>query len=134
MNCQFSIFELLCHYHSIPKIYNFYGGELTVHKQYETLGDIIKIAREESNITVELLANKVGISERYLYRIENEGKTPSYNVLYKLIRSLGISPNSIFYPEAKVNLHKIDRITNLLCKCDDNTLSIVEVIVKAMLT
>ena len=105
-----------------------------MHKQYETLGDIIKIAREESNITVELLANKVGISERYLYRIENEGKTPSYNVLYKLIRSLGISPNSIFYPEAKVNLHKIDRITNLLCKCDDNTLSIVEVIVKAMLT
>lgn len=50
-----------------------------------TLGDIIKKAREKSGMTIESLANKVEITERYLYRIENGGKKPSFEVLYKLI-------------------------------------------------
>ena len=40
-----------------------------------TLGDIIKNAREKAGITIEALANKVDITERYLYRIENENKS-----------------------------------------------------------
>ena len=45
--------------------------------KYETLGDIIKSARTKADITVEALAEKIGVSERYVYRIENEGKRPS---------------------------------------------------------
>lgn len=36
------------------------------------LGDIIKNARQKSKLTIEDLAAKVGITERFLYRIENE--------------------------------------------------------------
>lgn len=43
-----------------------------------TLGDIIKNAREKSDITIESLANKVEITERYLYRIENENKKTKF--------------------------------------------------------
>ena len=43
----------------------------------EILGDIIKAARQRSGITMEELAYKVGVTERYLYRIENENKKPS---------------------------------------------------------
>ena len=75
------------------------GGELMVHTEYETLGDIIKAARHKSGLTIEDLASRVDISDRYLYRIENEGKKPSYDVLYNLIRELAITPDSIFYPE-----------------------------------
>ena len=67
----------------------------------DILGTIIKRTREHSNITIELLASKVGISERYLYRIENEKKKPSFDVLYRLIRELNIPADSIFYPERK---------------------------------
>ena len=49
-------------------------GEPTVHKIHETLGDIIKAAQQKAGITNEKLAAKVGVSERYIYRIENEGK------------------------------------------------------------
>ena len=70
-----------------------------MHKKPEGLGNIIKAAREKSGITIENLAYKVGITERYLYRIENEEKKPSFDVLYKLIRELSISPDLIFYPE-----------------------------------
>jgi len=56
-----------------------------VHTEHETLGDIIKSARQKADITIEELANRVNITERYLYRIENEGKKPSFDVLRKLV-------------------------------------------------
>ena len=48
-----------------------------MHNQPETLSVILKLAREKADITVETLADRVGITERYLYRIENEDKKPS---------------------------------------------------------
>lgn len=45
-----------------------------VQKQPETPSEIIKAARDKSDLTVEELTDRVGITERYLYRIENEGK------------------------------------------------------------
>ena len=53
-----------------------------VHNYPETLGDVIKEARQRAERTMEELAISVGITERYLYRIENEGKKPSFDVLY----------------------------------------------------
>lgn len=44
-----------------------------MHNQPETLGSILKAAREKSGITIEALAERAEITERYLYRIENEG-------------------------------------------------------------
>ena len=70
-----------------------------MHNYRETLGYVIKSAREKEERTIESVANNVGITERYLYRIENEGKKPSFDVLYRLIRELSISPDLIFYPE-----------------------------------
>ena len=70
-----------------------------MHNQPDILGIVIKSAREKVGITVEALAEKIGITERYLYRIENEGKKPRYDVLYNLIRELSIDPNQRFYPE-----------------------------------
>ena len=42
-----------------------------VHTKTETLGNVIKAARQKSGLTIEELANRLDISERYLYRIEN---------------------------------------------------------------
>ena len=39
-----------------------------------SLGDIIKEARQKANLKNEELAERLGISVRYLYRIENEDK------------------------------------------------------------
>ena len=66
-----------------------------VHIKTETLGDIIKHARQKSGITMENLASKINISTRYLYRIENENKKPSYEILYSLIRELSIPSDII---------------------------------------
>lgn len=110
-----------------------YGGELIVHKYTETLGDIIKSARERADLTVEAIAYKVGITERYLYRIENEGKKPSYDVLYKLIRELSISPDLIFYPEKPTKDSEIENLLRMLSDCDERSLEVVKAILKTLI-
>ena len=109
------------------------GGEPTVHNIPEILGVIIKSARQRANITMESLAEKVGITERYLYRIENEGKKPSYDVLYKLIRELAISSDSIFYPEKPSKDSEIEDIVRMLYNCDERSMQIIKATVKAAL-
>ena len=54
-----------------------------MQKQPETPSEIIKAARDKSDLTVEELTARVGTSERYLYRIENEGKVLKLDVLKK---------------------------------------------------
>lgn len=96
----------------------------------EILGDVIKVARQRSGITMEELAYKVGVTERYLYRIENENKKPSFDVLFQLIRELSIFPDEIFYPEMNnVNLD-LEQLIRMLYTLDPETLSIIKSIVE----
>lgn len=62
-----------------------------MHNDFDKLGDILKTARKNNNFSREQLAEKLRITPRYLMSIENENKKPSYDVLFHLIRELGIS-------------------------------------------
>ena len=102
-----------------------------MHTEQETLGDIIKSARQEADITIEELANRVNITERYLYRIENEGKKPSFDVLYRLIRELSILPDSIFYPEKLVEDSEVENLIRMMYSCDERSMAIIKATIKA---
>ena len=104
-----------------------------MHNQPETLGSILKAAREKAGITIETLAERAGITERYLYRIENEGKKPSFDVLYKLIRELSISADSIFYPEKPSKDSEVENLLRMLSACDERSLKVVKATVKALI-
>ena len=104
-----------------------------MHNIPEILGVIIKSARQRANITMESLAEKVGITERYLYRIENEGKVPKFDVLKKLVRELAIDANSIFYPEKPSKDSEIEDLVRTLYSCDDRSMKIVKATAKAAL-
>lgn len=111
-----------------------YRVEVTILREIpNTLGDIIKKAREKSGMTIESLANKVEITERYLYRIENEGKKPSFEVLYKLIRELSISPDLIFYPEKPTKDSEVENLLRMLSDCDDRFLQVIKATAKALI-
>ena len=85
-----------------------------MQNEHETLGEIIKNARIKADITVEDLAAKVGVTERFIYRIENEGKKPSYDILYKLIRELSILPDQIFFPEKQIEDSEMESLVRML--------------------
>jgi transcriptional regulator with XRE-family HTH domain len=103
-----------------------------MHNNTETLGQIIKKARKHNDLTIEALADKTELSERYLYRIENEDKKPSFDVLYKLIRCLSISSDSIFYPEKPSKESEIENLVRMLHNCSERDLEIIKATVKAM--
>lgn len=102
-----------------------------MHNNHETLGDIIKSARQKADMTIEDLANRVNITERYLYRIENEGKKPSFDILYKLIRELSILPDSIFYPEKATQDSEVENLIRMLYNCDERSMIIIKATAKA---
>ena len=104
-----------------------------MHNDFDKLGDILKTARKNSDITREQLAEKINISPRYLMSIENENKKPSYNVLFHLIRELGISADTIFFPEGKRSNTEVDQIARLLSLCDERALKVVAATLKALL-
>ena len=103
-----------------------------MHNIPESLSGIIKSARQRAEITVEKLAENIGVTERYLYRIENEGKKPSFDVLFKLIRELRISPDSIFYPENLSKDSEVENLIRMLYNCDERSMEIVKATVKAV--
>ena len=63
------------------------------------MGSILKDARLKANLTQDEVAERIGITTRYLMAIENEGKCPALDVWFRLIRTLHISADSIVYPE-----------------------------------
>jgi transcriptional regulator with XRE-family HTH domain len=100
---------------------------------FDKLGRILKDARLAKELTREQLAEIISITPRYLMSIENENKKPSYNLLFRLIRELNISADTIFYPEAQHLNSKIEQITKLLCLCDDRELNIATATIHALL-
>lgn len=84
-------------------------------------------------MTVEELTDRVEITERYLYRIENEGKVPTFEVLKKIVRELAIDGNLIFYPEKQVKDSEVEDLVRMLYSCDDRSLKIIRATVKAAL-
>lgn len=100
----------------------------------EKFSDVIKDFRARANLTVEKVAEQADITERYLYRIENEDKTPSFDVLGRLVRTLSIPGDYIFYPKEKVSHDPdVQEIVHMLYQCDNHSLKIVKAVLRAIL-
>jgi transcriptional regulator with XRE-family HTH domain len=97
------------------------------------LGTILKNARENRKITRSQLSEKVHISIRYLTAIENENQKPSYEVLFNLIQELGISADTIFYPEDQTSKTERELLYLMLNQCGQYELNVVIATVKALL-
>lgn len=59
--------------------------------KYEKIGPRIRLIREFIGFTREGLADRVGISTKYLYEIETGNKDFSAKILYKLSLTLDVS-------------------------------------------
>jgi len=104
-----------------------------VHINENSLGAVIKNARLKKRLTQEVLAEKIGVGSRHIMGIENEGKFPGYTILYKLIRELNISADSIFYPEMKAADAQIEYLICLLKQCDNRDIRAITALVESLL-
>ncbi|MGY0425809.1 MAG: helix-turn-helix domain-containing protein [Polaribacter sp.] len=55
------------------------------------IGQLLKNARKEAGITQFELANRLGVDEAYVSRIENGKLEPAISVFYKIASALGLS-------------------------------------------
>ena len=100
---------------------------------HEFWGMTIKNARMDCGLTQEALAERAGISCRYLIAIENEGRIPKLPALYRLIHSMHISADRIFYPEQPSEGSERTQLAHMLESCSDRDIHILLGAVKAML-
>lgn len=97
------------------------------------VGDLIKKSRENQKMTVEELAHQIGISVRYLQKIENEGNIPSYVKIKQIVNILSMDANQLFYENYMLDNDDLNRLLfkeRLLSKSE---LNIIEVLVDAFL-
>jgi len=99
----------------------------------DVLGEVIKDALQRIDITVEALAEKVDVTERYMYRIINEGQKPSYEVLCRIIRELSIPADLIFYPEKRTKESEIDDLVHQMYRCDKRSMAIIKSTIRVAL-
>lgn len=102
-------------------------------EQLNMFGQIVKDARQTAGLTQDELAEQSGVTTRYIMAIENENRQPSMKVLFKLIRALKISADTIFYPEIQHADKKKEHIIHMIQLCDERDLQVVTATVKALL-
>ncbi|NLZ73901.1 MAG: helix-turn-helix transcriptional regulator [Bacteroidales bacterium] len=100
---------------------------------FDRLGSILKTARKAKGLTREQLAEIINITPRYLMSIENENKKPSYDVLFRLVRELCISADTIFYPENQYVDTKVEELIRLLYLCNERELNVATATINALL-
>lgn len=99
----------------------------------DTLGGIIKAARLKSKITQKDLAAEVGITPRFVMSIENEGRNLSLELFVRIVRTLHMETQAIFYPETQCTDSDKDQLIRMIQLCDERSFKVVEATVKALL-
>ena len=97
------------------------------------LGQIVKDARQSAGLTQDELAEQSGITTRYIMAIENENRQPNMKVLFKLIRALKISADTIFYPEIQHTDKKKEHLIHMIQLCDERETNVAAATIRALL-
>lgn len=93
--------------------------------------NILKSYRLKANLTQEQLAEKVGISVKYISRIETAKSGIKTQTLIKYINTLGITPNAIYKtfidnPDVQLSIKVSEQIDYLSNDKKEFLLSVIE--------
>lgn len=97
------------------------------------MGPMLKDARLKIKLTQDEVAERVGITTRYLMAIENEGKCPALDVWFRLIRTLHISADDIVYLEDTAEKETDEQLLCMIRLLNSRDKKIVQTSIQAML-
>ena len=81
------------------------------------LGNCMRNARTACQLTQQELADQANVAIKTIQMIEKGQMNPSYEILYPLIKRLGISPNTLFNPDITDTDEKIQRFIGKFQSC-----------------
>ncbi len=82
------------------------------------LGNRIRDARKECGLTQQELANQTGLAVKTIQDIEKGRKNPTYETLVRLMRRLGIFPDTIFLSKAPAPSEEIQQFLENFQSCN----------------
>lgn len=83
------------------------------------IGGILRSAREAKGMTQVGLADITGVTTRTIMDIENDKRYPTYEVFYKIIRTLDISADQIFWPEKVTYTPEQEQVIREFLDCSE---------------
>ena len=98
-----------------------------------TLANVVKQARLTQKMTQLEVAERIQADERTILNIEHYKGNPKLEILWALIRVLGIDANAVFYPEKAHENSDLKRLQMLLEDCSDEELSLLLSICESVL-
>lgn len=97
------------------------------------MGPMLKDARLKVKLTQDEVAERVGITTRYLMAIENEGKCPALGVWFRLIHTLHISADDIVYQQNTAEKETDEQLLCMIRLLNSRDKKIVQASIQAML-
>lgn len=98
-----------------------------------TLGNAVKQARLGLKMTQLEVADRIKADERTVLNIEHYKGNPKMEILWPLLRALGIDVNIVFYPEKALKSNDIVRLQILLSDCIEDELQLLLPICESVL-
>ena len=98
------------------------------------LGDAIKRARGELDLTQRQVADKINVGVRTVLNIENYKGNPKMEVLFPLIRALRIDSREVFYPEMQRESPAIRQLRFLIEDCSEQEATALISIIESVLS
>ena len=99
----------------------------------KALGDCIYKKRKELRWTQAYLAERSGVTEQTIRKIEHYDANPQMDVLFSLVNVLQIDPSEIFYPKTEEYSPAKKQLEILLGDCSDDQIRCLLPIVEAAL-
>lgn len=97
------------------------------------LGDAVKRARGELELTQRQVADAADIDVRTVLNIENYKGNPKLEILFPLVRALKLDAREIFYPELRRESPALRRLRFLVEECSEEEAAALVPAVEAIL-
>jgi transcriptional regulator with XRE-family HTH domain len=91
----------------------------------QPIGDLIRRARESKGFTQAELAERLNGAVRTVIALEKDENLPLYDTLWKLVRVLDISADSLVRPEANTGSVEMEQMMFELRACSEREQHIV---------
>ena len=99
----------------------------------KALGDCIYKNRKRLKMTQAELAEKAGVTEQTIRKIEHGEGNPQLDVLYSLVTELQIDPVKFFYPNSSEEEPARKQLEIMLADCNDEQIEALLPVIEAAL-
>lgn len=103
-----------------------------MNQRISTLGNVVRETRKNKKLSQEALAERIGVCKRTIIDIENNTGNPKFEILYLLVRELGLPLNQIFYPEVAENFELKNICIQEIENCSENEMKIILSVIKSL--